>query len=311
MFFITRDIRMAGVGLPVEFGGYFIEGVDNDTTDGAADVTPDRLKLMGDIEEPLVLTIQNYQGSAANLSVEDFSFEQYPYPDDYYANKLVLILPNPSSDCRVGEFREITHITHNQDGTNEKVNFSPGLSKDYNPPGGLSGTCLDSDNYDGGFIGWIDLKEYWLDVTGNYPGLAAGENGYIGGGQGSVLYCTHNGVHYPIAQNVENLQFQYNGDINDDGTLDGFLDWNSNWTMEEIGRIRQIRVWVLGKTSKQVVSVSGYGPENPPYCLTLYRRPAIANTMASGEDDMHKRFLLESTANIRNLSLNIYNNGVR
>ena len=27
---------------------------------------------------------------------------------------------------------------------------------------------------------FINVKEYWLDVTGNYVGLTAGVNGYIG-----------------------------------------------------------------------------------------------------------------------------------
>lgn len=307
MYFISRDSRMAGSGLLIEFYGYALEGVDNESQGAVVD--PDRLTVMGNFEDPLNLSVTNYQGSAANLSVEDFSFEQYPYPDDYYEDKVVLILPNPSSGCLAGEIRNVTHVTHDASGTNEKFNFSPGLAPGVNPPGGLSGTCPSSDDYDGGMITFINVNEYWLDVTGNYPGLTAGTNGYIGNGEGGVLYLTRNGVHFPLARNVENLQFQYNGDLDDDGLLDGFVDWQASWTgdIAIVSRIRQIKMWVLGQTANPFVTVGA----NPPANLHLYRRPTIANSPGSAQDDKHKRFLLESTANVRNLSLGIYNTGTR
>jgi len=308
MFFIARDVRMTGAGLPIEYSGYFLEGIDNESQ--GAIVAPDRLKLMGNIEEPLNLNIDNYQGAAVNVSLEDYSFEQYPYLDEYYENKVVLILPNPSSGCMNGEIREITHVTHDATGGNEKINFSPGLSIEFNPPGGLSGSCPNSDDYDGGLVTFIEVKEYWLDITGNYPGLTAGVNGYIGNGEGGILYLTQNGIHYPLAQNIENLQFQYNGDLDNDGNLDGFTDWdNTNWTnnLQLISRIGQVRILVLGRTENPFVSFSG----TPPANIHLYRRPALANSPQASQDDMHRRFLLESTATMRNLSLNLYNLGTR
>lgn len=310
MYFIARDIRMAGVGLPFEFCGYYLEGTDNEDQGAGAQVTPDRLLMLGNIEEPLNLSIDNYQGSSINLSVEDYNFEQYPYPDEYYANKIVLILPNPSSACRTGEIRKITHVTHSSGGGNEKLNFSPGLAPGINPPGGLSGTCNDSNDYDGGLVTFIDVKEFWLDVSGNYPGLTAGQNGYIGNGQGGILYMTLNAIHYPLAQNVENLQFEYNGDMDNNGQLDGFLPWQNTWTLDvdTVSRIRQIRILILGRTPNPFVSVSGRVPQN----LYLYQRPVLSNdTKGLGQPDRHKRFLLESTSNVRNLSLNLYNTGTR
>jgi prepilin-type N-terminal cleavage/methylation domain-containing protein len=307
MYFITRDIRMAGIGLPQEFMGHYLEGVDNDATDAAAGVTPDRLIMLGNMEDPLNLKIYRYMGSSITLDLDDYSFEENPYPDAYYANKIVIILPRASSPCRVAEIREVTHVTHNTGATNEKLNFSPGLAIQINPPGGLSGTCSDSSDYDGGSVTFADVKEFWLDVTGYYPGLSAGTNGYIGNGNGNILYMTANGIHFPIAQNVENLQFQYNGDLDNDGNLDGFQDWNANWTVDEVSRIRQVRVWVLGKTKNKFVSVSGTPPDN----IYLFRRPAIANTTVPGPNDLCRRFLLDSTANVRNMTLNIYNTGLR
>jgi hypothetical protein len=310
MYFISRDIRMAGAGLPLEFFGYSLEGVDNENQ--GVEITPDRLKLLGNIEDPLNLSIDNYQGSSINLAVDDYSLEQYPYPDEFYENKMVLVLPNPSSMCRAGEIRQITHVSHSSEGNNEKLNFSPGLAPGIDPPGGLSGTCPSSNDYDGGLVTFIDVKEYWLDVTGNYPGLSAGTNGYIGNGQGGILYVTLNGIHYPLAQNVENLQFEYNGDWNPpyDGGLDGFVPWdNAGWTFDPdmVSRIRQIRILVLGRTPQPFVTFSGKAPE----VLNVYKRPPLSNTIGGAQADKHKRFLLESTSNVRNLSLNMYNTGTR
>jgi hypothetical protein len=308
MFFIQQDARSAGVGLPEEFVGYSFEGMDNENQ--GAEVTPDRLKIMGNLEDPLNLRIDDYQGSSANLSVDDYSFEQYPYPDDYYEGMVVIVLPNPDSGCRAGELREITHVSHSATGENEKFNFSHGLSKEFDPPGGLSGTCTSSNDYDGGTVAFVNVMEYWLDVTGNYPGLTAGDNGYIGNGVGNVLYVTHNGEHRPLAQNIENLQFQYNADMDGDGILDGFVDWNPLWSgdPDTVSKIIHVRIQIAGCTPDRFVSLSG---RQPPNNLHLYRRPAMANTPAASQDDLHRRFMLESTAGIRNRGLTLYNFGER
>ena len=306
MFFLSRDLRMAGAGLPEEFSGYFIEGQDNE--DQAAEVAPDRVTIMGNIEDPLDLPIRNYQGSSATLDIEDFSFEQYSYPDAFYANKFAIVLPNPESGCRAAEVRVITHVTHNTGGATEKFNFSPGLAPGVDPPGGLSGTCSSSNDYDGGMISFINVKEYWLDVTGHYPGLTAGVNGYIGGGEGGIFYCTHNGIHFPLARNIENFQLEYNGDMNNDLILDGWSPWNNAWTLPEIARIQQVRMWLLGRTAQPFTSIGG---GTPPGDIHTYRRPALSNSPASAADDKHRRFLLDSTSNIRNMSLNLYNIGQR
>lgn len=306
MFFVTRDLRMAGAGLPVEFSAFFLEGWNNENQAGGA-VQPDRIRIMGNIDDPLVLPIQNYQGSSVTLGIQDFSFEQYSYPDDFYANKIVLILPNPTSACRAGEVRVVTHVTHNTGGGTEKFNFSPGLAPGIDPPGGLSGTCPNSNDYDGGSITFINVKEYWLDTTGNMTGLTAGVNGYVGGGEGGVFYCTHNGVHFPIARNIENFQVEYNGDLNNDSFLDGWSPWNTAWTLDQIGRIQQVRIWLVGRTSQAFTSVSG----TPPGGIHTYRRPAVSDSPGMNADDRRRRFLLDSTSNVRNMSLNLYNLGQR
>lgn len=309
MYFISRDLRMAGVGLPFEFSGYYLEGTDNEDQGGGAEVMPDRLVIMGNIEDPLDLKIGDYQGASENVTLEDYSFEQYPYPDDFYLDKIVLVLPNPSSGCSGGRFRQISQVIHSSGGTNEGLGFAPGQAPEFNPPGGLTAEECDPNDFDGGLVTFIDVKEFWLDVTGNHPDLTAGQNGYIGNGQGSILYMTLNGVHYPLAQNVENLQFEYNGDMDDSGQLDGFLPWQEAWTLDidVVSRIRLIRILILGRTPNPFVSVSGRVPAN----LFLYERPPLSNMTGSGQPDRHKRFLLESTSNVRNLSMNLYNTGTR
>ena len=120
-------------------------------------------------------------------------------------------------------------------------------------------------------------------------------------------------THLAIAQNIENLQFQYLGDLDYDGSLDAYADWDSiSWTinplddfavrlgkLDLISRVRGVRIWVLGKTAKPFVGRSGSSSTGH------YRRPAIANSPASA-DDNHRRFLLETNSSIKNHNLDFY-----
>ncbi|UCE20811.1 MAG: hypothetical protein JSV46_00825, partial [Candidatus Aminicenantes bacterium] len=75
--------------------------------------------------------------------------------------------------------------------------------------------------------------------------------------------------------------------------------------MDLITRIRMVRIWVLGRTENPFVSVSG----TPSSGINVYRRPDLANSPGSSQDDLHRRFLLETTTIIKNLSLKLYNTG--
>jgi prepilin-type N-terminal cleavage/methylation domain-containing protein len=305
LYFISRDVRMAGAEVPSAFSGYVLQGFDNES--GGSGITPDRLRIMGNVEDPLVLPITSYNSSSATVTVADYSFEQRGYPDSFYQDRVVLVFPKPSSACVGMAVRKISQVTHGSGGTSEGFNFSPGQVPGINPPGGLSDVCANSEYFVGGFLLFADVNEYWLDVTGNAAGLTAGVNGYIGGGAGGVLYATKNGVHYPLAQNIETLQFQYNGDLNADGQLDGFVDWNTSWTPIQRAAIRQVRMIIVGRTRDAFASVN----KVPVSGLYLYRRPPVANAAGATSDDWHKRFLLETTSTLRNASLNIYNLGMR
>lgn len=300
MYFVSRDARMAGADLSGETLGNGIEGVDNENQGGA--VRPDRLKIMGNIELPFKVTIVTSSGSGNNIVLGDYALQRYPYTDAELIGKVCLILPNPASGCSGAAVRTITNVKRKERDGQETLSFTPGGG--VNPPGGLGDVCPDAA-YDGGTVIFVNVRQFWLDVTGNYPGLVAGANGYIGGGQGGILYLTDNATHYPIAQNIENIQFQYNGDMDGDAnaTLDGFQDWNAAWTVVQRARIRQVKIWVLGRTQERFALVSNTASHN----TYLYRRPAMANSAAAAADDGHKRYLLESTSNLRNLTLAIYN----
>ena len=329
LFFIARDIRSTGVGASAEIGGYFLEGKDDFSPSSEAS---DSIKIMGNFDRPLRLRIRQYQegteGIANIVSLYDWELENSPYDcPDYYENKIYLVISTKCPGCFAFRFVPNDSVLGCGTGKAQLV-FEPGISE-LDPPGSLIDTGCGADCWDDGIITIGQIKQYWLDATGNpgdYPelDLSRGEDGYLG--IPNVLYLTTTNqvgeiIHMPIATNIENLQFQYRGDLDNDGFLDEFVDWdNANWTvnptdneaakqtkLEIISRIRQVKIWILGKTSDPFVSVSGPPPSN----LHLYRRPAIANSPQGNQIDLRRRFLLETTASIRNLSLNIYNTGTR
>lgn len=306
IYYLSRDVRMAGAGLPSNFMRAAIFGTDNESQGGT--VQPDRIELMGNLNEAMSITIQNCQAHGIKVNLNDNSLEQLPYPDDYYIGQIVLIFPNSTSSCWGVAIREITDVKNHHGGTNEEFTFHPSKARDINPKSGLRDVCSDAD-YTGGLVMFGNVMEYWLDVTGNYPGLTAGVNGYIGGGTGGVLYQTNNNIHNPLAMNIEDFQVQYNGNFDNDasGTLDGFTDWNNSWSAAQIASIRQVKLWVVGRTPTRFVSISAGQITGG----SLYRRPAIANSPGDTTDDGRKRFVLETTVNIRNMSLGLYNTGIR
>jgi hypothetical protein len=327
MYFLSRDMKSIGAGLPLQFSRYFLEGENNESSSGQY-ANPDKLTMLGN-SDPLRLIIQNFEPGPNIITIEPNQFDMYPYtatsyPDDPlgYINRLILILPNPDLNDQKGEIGKITsvNLVTNQivfDRVNAKV------PKDLNlNPGGTP------DDYIGGAVYFIELKTYWLDADGNYPGLQAGTDGYLG--QEGVMYVSqwnpiNDGYeHLALAQNIEDLQFQYHGDMdadqqlddnNSDGTIDvdDFLSWdekgdkNFNWNDDEVtAGIRSVRFFILGKTANPYIGFSGTPSDAVKH---IYGKPAVADVPAETEPDKHRRFLLESTAQIRNMSLDIYNSG--
>ena len=332
MFFIARDIRSAGVGLTLGIAGHFLQGKDGF---GPGPEASDSIKVMGNFDKPLNLRIRDYQGGGGGAAATAFLYneelENAPYicPDDY-EDRQVLIISTTQPGCFAVRFISAQGGIHGCGEGAAHFNMQPGQSG-LNPPGGLVEEGCEADDYDEAILTFVQIKQYWLDTTGNpgdYPDedddysdftLVVGQDGYLG--IPNTLYLTaiaEDGsvMHMPLAQNIENLQFQYNL-VDADGNFEGFTNWNDNWTADDRLRIRQVRIWVLGRTPDPFVSVSLPVQDDPdiplqnPFDLHLYRRPAVANSPQANDDDRHRRFLLESTANIRNLSLNIYNTGTR
>jgi len=323
MFFISRDLKSIGAGLPLEFAGYFLQGVNNDPNQSSAPVQTDRLTILGN-SDPLRLAIQNYSPGSGTITLDPDGFDFYPYtatiyPADAkgYLNRTILILPNSDLNTLNGELGQITGVDlmANQIMFNRiNVSLPNGLV-----PGG------DVADYSGGTVNFIEFKTYWLDVDGNYPGLTAGLDGYVG--EPGVLYVSQwssitNAFEYQaLAQNIEDLQFQYHGDLDgdlqlDDNngdsliTMDDFQNWDEDivWTDDPqvVEGIRSVRIWILGRTERAFVSISGTTPDKVKY---IYGKPLIADSPAGAQADKHRRFLLESTANVRNMSLSVYNSG--
>ena len=323
MYFISRDVQNAGVGLNIQLTGFFIEGTD---AFGPGPDSSDALRLMGNYEFPLSLRIESITGVNANLYDGELLNMPYTCPDDL-VNRTVMLVSTSCPGCFV--YRYIgPNSVKGCDGTNSFISFQSS-SSELNPPGGKFDESCGDECWENGSITFGEIKFFWLDTTGypaDYAGLnlTVGEDGYLG--IANTLYMTSNladgGIsHTPVSMSIESIQFQYNGDLDEDGVLDGFIDWdNTNWTIQAgddtatreakalvISRIRQVRMWVLGVTPRSFISIRGTQATN----LHIFRRPAIANVAADTEDDNHRRFLLESTATIRNMSLGLYNEGIR
>ncbi|OGD17558.1 MAG: hypothetical protein A2Y69_09620 [Candidatus Aminicenantes bacterium RBG_13_59_9] len=329
MYFIAKDVRSAGAGFLQEIAGYFLEGTD---TASSGDAEADCIRVMGNYDDPLLLRIEDYSGGAgggsATAFLYDYSLENSAYDcPDFFEDRVYLIISTRCPGCYAVRYIADNQVFGCGTGANH-VNFSPGRS-DLNPPGGLIDTGCAVECWIDAIITLGQIKLYWLDTTGNLSSfkefsLTPGQDGYVG--QPGILYISttfQQGTltHIPIARNIENLQFQYNGDMDNDNILDGFQDWdNDNWTIQDtdneadrdakrdrIARIRQVKIWVQGRTERPYVSVSG----TPPAGVNIYQRPTLANSDGSSTVDRHRRFVLETTSNIRNLSLSLYNIGTR
>jgi prepilin-type N-terminal cleavage/methylation domain-containing protein len=320
MFFISRDVRSAGVGLRRELSGYFLEGIDGF---GPSPESPDSVKIMGNFDDPLDLKIQ-FQGGV-QFKVDMSELNKNPYQEAFYEDREVIIISTKCPGCFA--FRYIGNISWPMGVAPGIFTMPPGRSE-LNPPGGLLDAGCPNNCWDDAICTFIQIKQYWLDTTGNpgdYPSLnlTVGEDGYLGLPYTLYLTCinelTGSIAHMPLALNIENLQFQYIGDFDYDELTDTPSDWdNNNWTINPmddeatkqakfdlIRRSRMVRIWVLGRTENPYVSVSGA----PSSGVNVYRRPAIANSPGDSQDDLRRRFLLETTTIIKNLSLNIYNFG--
>ena len=263
MYLVLRDARNAGVGLTSDLAGRFVEGTN---AFGPGPEASDSILLWGNFDDPLDLRIDKYQGGvgggAATSFIIDGQIRNFPYPcPDFLEGRMVLVISTRCPGCFAFRF-----VSHNKmkgcDGGEESIVLPPGHSE-LNPPGGFVPECA-VDCWPDAIITFGELRFYWLDQTGNpgdYPTLTRldEDHGYLG--IPNTLYLTTilgtgadeteagYQIHIPLAHEIENLQFQYNGDIDNDGFLDGFTEWDPNWTGDvvTVSSIRQIRMWIVGE----------------------------------------------------------------
>lgn len=93
----------------------------------------------------------------------------------------------------------------------------------------------------------------------------------------------------PVAENIEDLQFAFGLDTDDDGTVDSWIN-NADLTDSQKDQVRSVRISVLGRTAKEDGSFSG-------------SRPAVEDHAASETSDGYRRKLLQVTVKVRNLGL--------
>jgi len=106
-----------------------------------------------------------------------------------------------------------------------------------------------------------------------------------------VIYDLVDGVlrrnSQPVAENIEDLQFAFGLDTDDNGTVDSWVN-NADLTDVEKDQVRLVRISVLGRTSN----------EHRYHSST---RPAIEDYAGSGTSDGYYRKLLQVTVKVRNL----------
>ena len=90
--------------------------------------------------------------------------------------------------------------------------------------------------------------------------------------------------------------------MNNDLVLDGWRRGNQPGPCPRSPGSSRSWMWVpAGRTRLSHRSAAG----RPG--ASKYRRPGLSNSPAAAADDKHRRYLLESTSNIRNVSLSLYN----
>ena len=93
-----------------------------------------------------------------------------------------------------------------------------------------------------------------------------------------------------IAENIEDLQFAFGLDTNDDGSVNSWVD-SADLTPTQKLQVRLVRINILGRSSKEI---GGTITSN---------RPAIEDHTASATQDYYKRRQLELTVKVRNLGI--------
>jgi len=294
--FLERDIRMAGANMdgvaypsPTSTLNELLYPVANDNDNAAGDAGSDKLT---------VVYIDYYAGACGDATAPAISCDDLP------ALTLAGTMPASSATAEIEE--EIGNAPYSQwDGNCDCSDATFGT-----PPNDRYRAIItspDGTRSDVVFITQVtDSGGGSKDKLGNGPysgfdnkilnGYPAGstisffsENAYV-----EVTYDLVNGNlrrnGAAIAENIEDLQFAFGLDTNDDGSVNSWIN-NADLTNTQKLQVRMVRINILGRSSKEI---GGTITSN---------RPAIEDHTAGTTNDRYKRRQLELTVKVRNLGL--------
>ncbi len=168
------------------------------------------------------------------------------------------------------------YITIN-DRDNSEIRYVNGVSSDKRTVSFKSGDGLNFAHKNGSIFNGIQILRYFIDSTGTLR-----RNNFEANGN------------QPILENVEELQFQYGVDVNNDGHVDGWVN-NIGDTVNMAGvgyktdltMVKQINVWLLvrGRVPDDTINdtktyVMGDRSYQPPTTLRKYRRELFNTTIS-------------------------------
>jgi len=297
--FLERDIRMAGanmdgVAYPSSISGdnELLYPLTNVTNNPAGDAGSDKLTIV---------YIDYYAGAcgaAPDPGAGDISCDDLPaltsagtMPAESATAEVVEEIGNAPYDkwdgscwCNGDEFgvppkTPYKAIIISPDGTRSDIVFIKQVTDN-------GGGSLDNLGC-GAYNGFVNK------VINNYPAGSTisffSENSYV-----EVAYDLVNGNlrrnGATIAENIEDLQFAFGLDTNDDGSVNSWVT-SANLTDPEKLQVRMVRINILGRSSKEIFGTN------------TSNRPAIEDHTASATTDRYKRRQLELTIKVRNLGI--------
>jgi prepilin-type N-terminal cleavage/methylation domain-containing protein len=291
--FLERDIRMAGANMVnTTYQDATLYPVDFVDDNPAGDAGTDQLTVVyidyfggscGSATPPAVscddlpsLTLtDNMPIDAAAAEIEE-ELGDSPYslwdgdcecagetygtpPNDRYRAKIT------SPDGSRSDIVYITNVSNNGAGTDDKL-----INANYN---GFDNKVLNT--YPAGSIISFFSETAYTEVTYDLVGGNLRRNGAT------------------IAENIEDLQFAFGLDTDDDDIVDSWVDNHAVFTAnpEKTFQIRLVRITILGRSAREIFNGA------------LNSRPAIENHAESTTSDRYQRRQLELTVKVRNLGI--------
>lgn len=296
---ITRDIRMAGLGLTCSYGGIlFTEDADgngalNDGEDidgnGALSAFGNGLGFDGSDTVAIAYYIVDPRGNAGGntYTASDFDPAAATFTvdnaDGFSSGDLILISntnPRDDDDCHYAA----VYATAVDSGANTITHDSAKAVE--NQPGGIGLAFKANSNKirraaknEGGRIAYF--------INGSYQ-----------------LIRSVNGNAQPLADNIEDMQIAYGIDINNNGiVVDGKFgtvpggEWFDSPAGQDMALLREIRVTLVARTTREDpaynIGVRPVVEGHDPACCSAATTPAQAAK--------YRRRVLQSTIKLRNI----------